>query len=138
MTIDRPDLIPNTGTPLAHRRVRRRVSAVVKIIIMFKKRSGMSQEAFQAYRRDVHAPLLLAIPEAQLIRRFVVSYPVAVPGYPEPAYDAVVQAWFDSVEDLQGLFTSRNFLEKVDPDHDNFIDMESVVRIVTEEIVVVS
>lgn len=111
---------------------------MVKIIIMFKKRSGMSQEAFQAYRRDVHAPLLLAIPEAQLIRQFVVSYPVAVPGYPEPSYDAVVQAWFDSVEDLQGLFASRNFLETVDPDHDNFIDMESVVRIVTEEIVVVS
>lgn len=110
---------------------------MVKIIIMFKKRSGMSQKAFQAYRRDVHAPLLLGIPEARLIRRFVVSYPVAAPGYPEPAFDAVVQAWFDSVDDMQGLFTSTNFIEKVDPDHDNFIDMTSVVRLVTEEIVVV-
>lgn len=110
---------------------------MVKSIIMFKKRIGMNQEAFQAYRRDVHAPLLLGIPEARLIRRFVVSYPVAAPGYPEPAYDAVVQAWFDSIDDMEGLFMSKNFLEKVDPDHDAFIDMTSVVRMVTEEIVVV-
>ncbi len=93
--------------------------------------------AFRAYRRDVHAPLLFAIPEAQKIRRFVVSYPLET-GSPEPVFDAVVEAWFDDVEDMDGLFLSENFRTKVDPDHVNFIDLSSVVRIVSEEIVVVA
>ena len=81
--------------------------------------------------------MLFAIPEAMLIRRFVVSYPVPAPNYPEPSADAVVEAWFDSMEDLNALFTSANFLTKVDPDHANFIDLSSVQRVVAEEIVVV-
>lgn len=111
---------------------------MVKIILMFRRRAGMSRQEFMDYRRDVHAPLLLAIPEAQFIRKFVVSYPVPVPYYPEPRYDAVVEAWFDTMADLDGLFSSENFLHKVDTDHANFIDLASVERIITEEIAVIS
>lgn len=110
---------------------------MIKIIIMFRRRVGMSQEQFKAYRHNVHAPLLFSIPEAKYIQRFVVSYPLAAAGYPAPAYDAVVQAWFSDVSALDALFTSRNFLDKVDPDHSNFIDLSSIQRLVTEEIVVV-
>ncbi len=42
----------------------------------------------------------------------------------------------DRTEDMDGLFLSENFRTKVDPDHVNFIDLSSVVRIVSEEIVV--
>lgn len=112
---------------------------MVKLIIMFKRRVGMSQQTFRDYRRDVHAPLLLAIPETkQFIRRFVVSYPVDVPGNPEPAYDALVEGWFDSLGDLEALYASDNFMRTVDPDHHHFIDLSSVVRLVTEETVVIA
>lgn len=110
---------------------------MIKVIIAFRRKQGMGVQAFRDYRRDIHAPLLFAIPEAQKIRRFVVSYPVVADVGPEPAFDAVVEAWFDHVEDMQGLFLSQNFLTRVDPDHDNFIDMTTVIRLVTEEIVVV-
>jgi uncharacterized protein (TIGR02118 family) len=109
---------------------------MVKMTITFKRQEGMSIEAFKAYRRDVHAPLLFAIPEAKLIRRFVVSFPVEAPNWPEPSYDALVEAWFDTAEDMDTLFFSENFRTKVDPDHVNFIDLSSVQRMIAEETVV--
>jgi len=110
---------------------------MIKIILAFKRREGMSAQEFKDYRRDVHAPLLFAIPEAKKIRRFVVNYPVAAPGFPEPSYDAVVEAWFDSLHELTELYTCRNFVERVDPDHANFIDLSSVGRVIVEEMVII-
>ncbi|ALG74820.1 ethyl tert-butyl ether degradation protein EthD [Azospirillum thiophilum] len=110
---------------------------MIKIILGFKRRQGMSLQEFKDYRRDVHAPLLFAIPEAKKIRRFVVSYPVSAPRFPEPSYDAVVEAWFDSLEDMNDLYFCENFRTKVDPDHANFIDLASVGRVISEEIVVI-
>ena len=111
---------------------------MIKMLITLKRRDGMTLQEFKDYRSDVHAPLLFAIPEAaRYIRRFVVSYPISALGLPEPSYDAVVEAWFDSMEDLDGLYGSENFRTIVDPDHPNFIDMARVGRSISEEIVVV-
>ncbi|MFM9271921.1 EthD domain-containing protein [Halomonas elongata] len=110
---------------------------MIKVILGFKRRQGMDVQAFRDYRRDVHAPLLFAIPEAKKIRRFVVSYPLLESNSPEPRFDAVVEAWFDNEDDMDALFLSENFQTKVDPDHVHFIDLSSVVRIVSEETVVV-
>lgn len=110
---------------------------MIKMLIGFRRRQGMSMQEFKDYRRDIHAPLLFNLPEADKIRRFVVSYPVAAPGWPEPTFDAVVEACFDSLDDLNALYTCEAFQEVVDPDHANFIDLASVSRIVSEEIVVV-
>ncbi|MVA37777.1 EthD domain-containing protein [Agrobacterium vitis] len=110
---------------------------MIKIILSFRRREGMSLQEFKDYRREVHAPLLFALPEAKKIRRFVVSYPVPAPNFPEPTYDAVVEAWFDNLEDMEQLYFCENFRTQVNPDHENFIDLSSVSRIVSEEIVVV-
>ncbi|MEN2976032.1 EthD domain-containing protein [Tistrella bauzanensis] len=110
---------------------------MIKVILGFKRRQGMGVQDFRDYRRDVHAPLLFAIPEAKNIRRFVVSYPLLAAHSAELRFDAVVEAWFDSLDDMDALFLSENFQAKVDPDHINFIDLSSVVRLVTEEVVVV-
>jgi uncharacterized protein (TIGR02118 family) len=110
---------------------------MIKMAITFKRKQGMSVEDFQAYRRDVHAPLLFAIPEAKLIRRFVVSFPVPAANWQEPSFDALVEAWFDSVEDVDTLYFSENFRTKVDPDHINFIDLSTAQRMISQELVVV-
>lgn len=111
---------------------------MIKLAILLTRRKGMSHQEFLNYRRDVHAPLLLSIPETKkYVRKFIVSTPVPVAGYPDRAYDAMVEAWFNSVEDLNSFFLSDNFVKKVDPDHDNFLDMPAIVRLVTEETVVV-
>jgi uncharacterized protein (TIGR02118 family) len=110
---------------------------LVKMVITFKREKGLSLEEFKTYRRDVHAPLLFAIPEARHIRRFVVSFPISASNWPESSYDALVEAWFDSIEDMDKLFFSENFKTKVDPDHVNFIDLPSLERMISEETIVV-
>lgn len=110
---------------------------MVKMLIGFRRRRSMSVQAFRDYRREVHAPLLFAIPEAANIRRFVVSYPVPAANWPEPTFDAVVEAWFYTISDMDALFLSENFQTRVDPDHVNFIDLTSISRIVSEEVIVV-
>lgn len=112
---------------------------MIKMLITLRRREGMNLQQFKDYRRDVHAPLLFSIPEAdRYIRRFVVSYPVNAPAFDEPTFDAVVEAWFDSMEDLEALYFCDNFKTVVDPDHANFIDLSNVGRIISEEIVVVA
>ena len=107
---------------------------MIKMIITIKRREGMSHEEFVRYQREIHRPLLMSIPESRrYIRRFIVSYPVPAPKYSGPDYDSVVEAWFDSMEDMNALYFSENFLSKVDPDHENFMDLSSYGRIVAEE-----
>lgn len=115
---------------------------MVKMIIAIKRRQGMTHDQFVQYQREVHRPKLMAIPEASLIRRFVCSYPVAAaaynhPGQTEPDYDCIVEAQFDSMEDLDRLYQSENFRSFVDPDHQNFMDMDGYGRIIAEEEVVI-
>lgn len=112
---------------------------MIKMIITLKRRRDMSHDEFTHYQRNIHRPRLMSIPEAErYIRRFVVSYPVPAPRYPEPAYDSVVEAWFDTMDDLEALFFSDNFLKIVDPDHENFIDLSAFGRVICEEDVVVA
>lgn len=108
---------------------------MIKLLIAFKRREGMSFEDFQTHCREVHTPLLFSIPEARNIRRFVVSCPIQAQTQPDPAFDAVVEICFDDLNDMDALTSSENFLGRVDPDHANFIDFSSVVRLVTEDIV---
>src|SRR5881397_1850151 len=71
----------------------RGVLTVIKMIITLKRREGMTHDEFTHYQRNIHRPLLMSIPETKrYVRRFVVSYPVPAPRYPEPDYDSVVEA----------------------------------------------
>lgn len=111
---------------------------MIKMIITIKRRAGMTHEEFVHYQREIHRPLLMSISEArQYIRRFVVSYPISAPDYSGPDYDSVVEGWFDSIEDMNALYFSENFINKVVPDHKNFMDLSAYGRIVAEEDVVV-
>ena len=100
---------------------------MIKMIIALKRREGMSHEEFARYQREIHRPLLMAIPEAaRYFRRFVVSYPIPAPDYSGPDHDSVVEAWFDSLEDMNALYFSENFLCTVDSDHANFMDLSEI------------
>ncbi|WP_116081858.1 EthD domain-containing protein [Tropicimonas sp. IMCC34011] len=108
---------------------------MIKLVMTFKRRRGMDVQAFRDYRRDVHTPILLSIPEAKLMRRLVVSYPaVTTAGAEEPRFDAMVEVWFDTEHDMITVFQSDGFRTKVDPDHANFVDPTSFEQFVTEEI----
>ncbi len=95
---------------------------MIKMVITLKGREGMTHDDFTHYQQKIHRPLLMSIPESER--------------YPEPEYDSVVEAWFDTMADLEALFFSESFLKIVDPDHENFIDLSTFGRIICEEDVI--
>lgn len=111
---------------------------MIKCVHLINRVAGMSAEAFRNHHRETHAPPFISIPEAKLyVRKYTVSHPVPAPDYPAPADDGLTEIWFDSWEDHDAFFTSKNYLEKVKPDEPTFIDFSKVDIMVTEERIVI-
>ncbi|HXD43239.1 MAG TPA: EthD family reductase [Ramlibacter sp.] len=106
---------------------------MVKIIIFFKRKPGMSVEDFQKYWRTNHAGLVVKLPG---IRRYKQSH-VLASAYRkgEPVYDGVAESWFDSTEAMKELSKTPEYATVL-ADEPNFIDRASMKSIITDEYVV--
>lgn len=111
---------------------------MLKFTFLINKVPQMSTGEFVNYHKNHHAPLFTSIPEtAKYVRKYVVSHPVEVEGFPKPIYDGVTDIYFDSMQDFNSFFSSTNYLEKVNPDESNFITLNTVVALVSNETVVI-
>lgn len=82
---------------------------MIKLTFALVRRPELTREAFQAYWRETHGPLVASVKDVLRIRRYVqlhslpaeLSAPLrAERGGPE-GYDGVAQLWWDSFEDLR-------------------------------------
>lgn len=111
---------------------------MLKFSFMIRKVDRMTQDLFVDHHRNHHAPLFMSIPETkQYVRKYVVSHPFEVPGFPKPLYDGVTDIYFESMDDFNAFYASDNYKTKVHPDESNFIKLDEVVTLVTDEKVVV-
>jgi uncharacterized protein (TIGR02118 family) len=106
---------------------------VIKTIIFFRRRPGMSLAAFQEHWRTAHAALIVRLPG---IRRYVQNH-VLPPqaGGAEPAFDAVAESSFDDTQAMKTLAKSPEYAAVL-ADEPNFIDRATMGMIVTEEHVI--
>lgn len=106
---------------------------MVKIVIFFKRKPGMSVEAFQQHWRTTHADIIVKLPG---IRRYVQNH-VLASAYRkgEPAFDAVAESTFDDTQAMKALARSPDYA-KVLADEPNFIDGATMDSIITDEHVV--
>ncbi|MDP1632989.1 MAG: EthD domain-containing protein [Caulobacter sp.] len=81
---------------------------MIKLTFCLTRRADFTRDAFQAYWRDTHAPLVASVKDALRIRRYVQmhSFPLEISadtrasrGGPE-GYDGVAELWWDSFDDL--------------------------------------
>jgi uncharacterized protein (TIGR02118 family) len=108
---------------------------MVKVIVFFKRKPGMSVEEFQRYWREEHPKVVTQLPG---IRRYVQSH-VTASAYRdgrEPVYDGVAEVWFDDWDALRASGESPTY-PAVMADEANFIDPGSRKMIITEEHVIV-
>lgn len=79
---------------------------MIKLTFCLRRLPHLSREAFQAYWRETHAPLVASVAETLQIRRYVQLHSLpaeagdglrASRGAPED-YDGVAELWFDSLE----------------------------------------
>src|SRR3989454_8056695 len=69
------------------------ISGMVKAVSFFKRKAGMSVDAFQAYWRTAHPEVVVKLPG---IRRYVQSHTLpSAYRKGEPVYDGIAELWFD-------------------------------------------
>ena len=106
---------------------------MVKMVIFFKRKAGMSVEAFQQHWRTTHAGLIVRLPG---IRRYVQNHVLAsIYRKGEPAFDAVAESSFDDTQAMKSLASSPQYAEVL-ADEANFIDRASMGSILTDEHVI--
>jgi uncharacterized protein (TIGR02118 family) len=103
---------------------------MVKMVAFFKRKPGMSVEAFHHYWRTTHAGIVVRMPG---IRKYVQSHTL-LSGYRkgEPAYDGVAEIWFDDTQAMRALAQTAEYAA-VRADEPNFIDLSTMGSIITEE-----
>lgn len=113
---------------------------MVKFTILLKRNPAMTLEQFVDYHRNSHANLFKSLPEArQHVRRYVQQHPVegGIPGMPPRLYDGITELWFDNVEALATLFGSKEYMEKIRPDEEKFLDLPGCQFLLSTENVVI-
>jgi uncharacterized protein (TIGR02118 family) len=106
---------------------------MVKAVSFFKRRSGMSVEAFQAYWLSRHPDVVARLPG---IRRYVQSHTL-LGGYRkgEPAYDGIAEIWFDDTGAMRALAGTPAYAA-VQADEARFIERGTMGLLITEEHVI--
>lgn len=106
---------------------------MIKIVIFFKRKPGMSVEDFQKHWRTTHADLIVKLPG---IRRYKQSHVIASAYRKgEPVYDAVAESYFDSTQAMKELSRTPEYAAVL-ADEPNFIDVSSMNSVITDEYVV--
>ena len=106
---------------------------MVKVVIFFKRRPGMSVADFQHHWRTAHADIIVRLPG---IRRYVQSH-VLASAYRkgEPLCDAVAESYFDDTQATKALSMTPEYAAVL-ADEANFIDGPSMRSIICDEYVI--
>ena len=81
---------------------------MIKLTFCLVRLPHLSREAFQAYWRDTHGPLVASVAETLRLRRYVqqhslpeaASAGIRASRDAPPEFDGVAELWFDSLESL--------------------------------------
>ena len=123
---------------LIYQRPNAPVHGGVKLFEVPVRREGMTRAQCHEYWRDVHGPKVLDCPQMiEPLRRYVQSHSLEeqVPGTKPMRYDGLAELWFDNKKDLLKCFGPQ-YMERVNPDERNFVNLEKSTAFATEEFIV--
>lgn len=111
---------------------------MIKLVAFVKRKPGLSAEEFYEHWFNVHGPLIVGTPE---LSRHIVRYEQlkrsdAAPWMGTPGYDGITIQWMESHAAFEAFVSEPKYAELVAPDEARFIDMESIVWMITDEPVV--
>ena len=106
---------------------------MLKLMLLVRRKSGMTAEAFREHYETVHAPLALA--NMTGLKRYVRNYTVPVPGQPEPAHDCVTEMWFADQASLTATMAwmHSDAGKVLSADEELFMDRSSMTAFRVEE-----
>lgn len=103
---------------------------MLKAVEFFRKRAGMPDDEFYDYWLTRHAGVVLGL---EGLVRYVQNHPLPETRLgPAPAFDGVVEVWFEDAEALKRNTRSRYWPEVV-ADEERFIDRASLAFLLVDE-----
>ena len=107
---------------------------MVKSVVFFKRKAGLSVSEFHDYWRTRHPEVVLKLPG---VRRYVQSHTLkSIYRKREPAYDGIAEIWNDSLDAVRAMVGDPHY-QAVKADEAQFIDGRSMGGLVTREHVIV-
>ena len=77
---------------------------MIKVLLVAKRRPGLTEDEFITYWQQIHAPLAAQIPG---VRRYVINAVMPDASLTTSICDGVAEVWFDSLAALQEGLTSK-------------------------------
>lgn len=97
---------------------------MTKVIVLLRKKDGISSDDFRRHWRDVHGPIAMRMPG---LKHYVQNHAAG----DDPPYDGIAELWFDSPADMQAAFTSEAAAEAA-RDAPNFLASQELA--IVEEV----
>jgi uncharacterized protein (TIGR02118 family) len=94
---------------------------MIKAVLVFKRRPGMSRKEFKEYWLNKHAILEKENVENKWVRKIVASFAIEDESLPEPPWDGMVELYFDSMEDMKRDVEGEQ-RQIMQADEENFMD----------------
>jgi uncharacterized protein (TIGR02118 family) len=105
---------------------------MLKFMVVIYKRAEMSSEEFRRHLTEVHGSLAAKLPG---LRKYVQNYPRTDPKRRPPAWDAVIELYFDDWSTMEAAWASPEGIAS-DADLPAFADLTRTMWSVVDEITV--
>lgn len=111
---------------------------MVKLTCLVRRKPGMSPEAFHAYWRERHGPLVVSTRHGSHVLRYEQHHRPLDDYGPEDdgGYDGVTEQWYASMADYRASLGEDDF-PTVWADLAEFLDVDRLAFVLTEEPVVI-
>lgn len=107
---------------------------MLKFMVVICKRQDMSNEEFKTYLLNTHGPLAKKLPG---LRKYVQNFAVKDAKRKYPAWDAIVELYFDDWTSMEAAWASPQGMAS-DDDLPAFVDLNRTSWSVVEEITVLN
>ena len=106
---------------------------MIKVMVMIKRKPGISHEEFCRHYEEVHVPLALKL--LPTIRKYVRNHVVALPGTEELGFDCITEFWYDDMEGAQASLDTLNSDagQVISDDEATFMDKDKQVVFLVDE-----
>lgn len=106
---------------------------MVKLICFVRRKPGMGIEEFHKYWREVHGPLVASTRSGSYVLRYEQNHRALADYQRDPdGFDGVAVQWFESIDAFRASLAEPDYA-RIAQDLPNFIDLDRIVFVVTEE-----
>lgn len=111
----------------------------IKRVLLINRNPSITLGEFHRYLLFEHSKKVKSIPATKkYVRRYTQSYTLMIEYIKgNPPYDAVIEIWFDSVNDSDKFFSDPDCLNVLHTDTMVFVDSNSSFSMLTHEVVII-